>query len=145
VHEINTESILFYGLVWAIAFLANFCRCYRDAAGVNFWNVVAGSGLAGFLSFGLVSYVADSGVGGVIGLTAISRWRLLGLSALLGLIAKDPDKIAWLVITKTLSAVKASIPDNQKQEEPPHNSHQHNHNGHHNGHHEDQNGKQNES
>lgn len=143
-HEINTESILFYAFVWAIAFLANFCRCYRDAAGVNFWNVVAGSGLAGFLSFGLVSYVADSGVGGVVGLTAISRWRLLGLSALLGLIAKDPDKIAWLVIAKTLSAVKASIPDNQKQEDPHHDNH-HDRIDHHNDHHEDQNGKQNES
>ena len=116
-HEINREEILFYGLVWAIAFLANFCRCYRDATGVNLWNVIAGSGMAGFLAFGFVSYVADGGSGGVTGLTGLGRWRLLGLSALLGLIAKDPDKLAWMVISKALSAVKASIPDAPRQDD----------------------------
>lgn len=111
-HEINTESILFYGLVWAIAFLANFCRSYRDVSSVDFWNVIAGSGMAGFLAFGFIGYVADGGGSGFTGLTDLGRWRLLGLAALLGLIAKDPDKIAWILISKTMAAVKAAIPDN---------------------------------
>lgn len=111
-HEINKDSILFYAAVWAIAFLANFCRSYRDVSRVNFWNVVAGSGMAGFLAFGFVGYVADGGGGDILGITNLSRWRLLALAAMLGLVAKDPDKIIWAVLSTTLGAIKSAIPEN---------------------------------
>ena len=118
-HEINTESILFYGLAWAIAFVACFCRSYRDVSSVGFWNVCASSGMAGVLAFGFVTYVGDGG-GGIGADGAHSRWYFLGLAALLGLVAKDPDKIAWIVISKAMAAIKSAIPDNtnERNDEP---------------------------
>ena len=105
-HEITRESIVFYGAVWSIAFLACLCRSVRDAAGFNFWNILASSGMAGFLAFGCIGYV----VGGGVDFSARSDWYFLGLAALLGLIAKDPDKIALVIISKALSAVRNTIP-----------------------------------
>lgn len=114
-HEITRESIVFYAAVWTIAFLACLCRSVRDAAGVNFWNVLASSGMAGFLAFGCVGYV----VGSSVDPGSRSHWYFLGLAALLGLVAKDPDKIAMVIISKALSAVRNTIPI-QKDEEGKH-------------------------
>lgn len=105
-HEITRESIVFYGAVWSIAFLACLCRSVRDAAGFNFWNILASSGMAGFLAFGCVGYV----VGGSADFSSRGHWYFLGLAALLGLVAKDPDKIAMVIISKALSAVRNTIP-----------------------------------
>jgi hypothetical protein len=68
--------------------------------------------MAGFLAFGCVGYV----VGGSADFSTRGHWYFLGLAALLGLVAKDPDKIAMVIISKALSAVRNTIPV-QKDEE----------------------------
>ncbi len=42
---------------------------------------------------------------------ALGHWGCLALAALLGLVAKDPDKIAWIVLSKAMEAIKSAIPD----------------------------------
>jgi hypothetical protein len=74
--------------------------------------------MAGFLAFGVLGYVVD-GNGDTGDSNAIGHWGCLALAALLGLVAKDPDKIAWAVISKALNAIKASIPDTSKQDDEP--------------------------
>lgn len=71
--------------------------------------------MAGFLAFGFVTYVGDGG-SGVGGDGSHSRWYFLGLAALLGLVAKDPDKIAWIIISKAMAAIKSAIPDNTNEQ-----------------------------
>ena len=115
-HEIDQEAILFYGAIWAIAFLACLCRSVRDITNVNIWNVLAGCGMSGFLAFGFIGFLVDGQRAGDPGI-AHSRWYFLGLAALLGIVSKDPDKLAWMVISKALGAIRMMIPKDDNKEE----------------------------
>jgi hypothetical protein len=115
VHEITTESIVFYGSCWAVAFFACLSRSRRDVSNFDFWNIIASCGMAGFLAFGVIGFLVDGNrdPGGVVG---HGYWYYLALAALLGLVSKDPDKIAWMILSKALGAIRAALPPEDKKD-----------------------------
>ena len=115
-HEITTESIVFYGACWAVAFFACLSRSRSNLPNFHFWDIVAGCGMAGFLSFGVIGFLVDGGRN-TSGTLSHGSWYYLALAALLGLISKDPDKIAWMILSKALGAIRDALPPDKKEPE----------------------------
>ena len=115
-HEITTESIMFYGGVWSVAFFSCLSRSRRDILDFNFWNIIAGCGMSGFLAFGVIGFLVD-GSRNPDGVATHGYWYYLALAALIGLVSKDPDKIAWMILEKALGAIRAALPPDKKEPE----------------------------
>ncbi len=98
-HEITTSTIGFYATVYAVAFFACLARVIREPGCVVWRYNVSLACTAGFLSFGgcclLVTSVADP---------HFNPWYWLGGSALLGVLAKEQDKIAKSLVSKVMFA-----------------------------------------
>lgn len=103
-HEITTfriEEIIFFAVVWAVAFAAAFARAVRDHECSSFSNACALGFTAGILSFGIVTFLIDRNPD-----RAGSPWYYLGISALIGLLAKEQDKYARLVMSSVFNVMR---------------------------------------
>jgi hypothetical protein len=112
VYEITKEAICFYLAVWAVAFVATFARSVRDNEFISFWHNTALSFTSGLFSFGSVCVLGvdptDSGH---------SPWYWLGMSALIGLFAKEQDKIAKTVLSNAIGGLKTVLVDQDRKED----------------------------
>ena len=111
-HEITTEEITFYCLVWIVAFAASLLRAIRDNESRTAWHGIALGCTAGFVSFGVVSIWLNSDTAG-----DALPWYWLGVSALIGLLGKEQDNIMRLVIQSVLKGVKQAIDDQTKDKQ----------------------------
>jgi hypothetical protein len=109
VHEITTEQLCFFSLVWAIAFVAAFARAVRDREYVSLSNNVAVSCTAGLLSFGSICVLGASSPDDSHG-----AWYYLGIAALIGLFAKEQDKFGKALLQKVLSIGKVLFKDDDQ-------------------------------
>lgn len=100
-HEIPFQTLVFFGLVWLVGFLTCFARTIRDAEFRDAWHVLSLSVCAGFLCFGVCA-VSDGF--GAVRLVGPSGW--LGISALLGLLAKEQNNIGKAVLMRALFKTK---------------------------------------
>jgi hypothetical protein len=109
VHGITTEQLIFFSLVWAVAFVAAFARAVRDREYVSLANNVAVSCTAGLLAFGSVCILGASDSSDSHG-----AWYYLGVSALIGLFAKEQDKFGKALLQKVLSVGKVLFKDDEQ-------------------------------
>lgn len=93
----TVESIAFYLAVFVIASLATFARSVAQDSGLNWRYIVAKSFSAGFIAFGAISFIVGGDADHVH-----THWYFLGLAALIGLLAREQDKIARLLLAKAL-------------------------------------------
>jgi hypothetical protein len=112
VHGITIEQLIFFSLVWAVAFIAAFARAVRDREYVSFSNNVAVSCTAGLLAFGSVCILGASDSSDSHG-----AWYYLGVSALIGLFAKEQDKFGKALLQKVLMIGKELFRDEEKKED----------------------------
>jgi hypothetical protein len=109
VHGITTEQLIFFSLVWAVAFVAAFARAVRDREYVSLANNVAVSCTAGLLAFGSVCILGASDSSDSHG-----AWYYLGVSALIGLFAKEQDKFGKALLQKVWSVGKVLFKDDEQ-------------------------------
>lgn len=95
---------MFFALVWCVGFFACFARTIRDADFRDAWHCFALSCCSGLLCFAVVSIADGLGSGSVL---SPPGW--LGVSSLLGLLAKEQDKIGRAVLYRALAAAKAAF------------------------------------
>lgn len=100
-HGITTEQVVFFSLVWAVAFVAAFARAIRDREYVSLANNIAVSCTAGLLAFGGVCILGAGDTDDAHG-----AWYYLGFSALIGLFAKEQDKFGKALLQKAFSVGK---------------------------------------
>lgn len=108
-HGITAEQVIFFSLVWAVAFVAAFARAIRDRDYVSLTNNLALSCTAGLLSFGSVCVLGAGDSGDDHG-----AWYYLGVSALIGLFAKEQDKFGKALLQKVLSIGKVIFKDDEQ-------------------------------
>ena len=110
-HGITTQEIVFYAMVWFVGFAASFSRAVRDRECIDCRNIFGLSSTAGFISFGVVAvlFVPDANA-------PSSSWYWVGVSALVGILGKEQDKIAKVVLAKVFSASKVMFKDEEDKQ-----------------------------
>lgn len=108
-HGITTQEIVFYGLVWVVAFAASLFRAIRDGESGSAGHGCALGVTAGFVSFGVVSIWVNSNSSSVN-----LPWYWIGVSALIGLLGKEQDRLMRIVIQSVLKGVRQAIDDQTK-------------------------------
>jgi hypothetical protein len=106
VHEISIESVAFYASVWAIAFIAAFCRTVRDDEFRSIGYAVSLGATAGLFSFGAIALLVDGSTN-----SGDRPWYYIGIAALIGLLAKEQDKWARMMLTKVFIAARMVLPE----------------------------------
>lgn len=109
------ESISFYVAVFAVASLATLARAASQGGSINWRNVVGKSFSSGFIAFGIVAFLVSSSGVDNDGHTH-SHWYFLGVSALVGLLAKEQDAIVKTVISKALRIGRILSDEKEKGE-----------------------------
>lgn len=111
-HGITTQEIVFYAMVWLVGFASSFSRAVRDRECVDCRNVFGLSATAGFVSFGVVAVLfvpnADA---------PSSGWYWIGVSALVGILGKEQDKIAKAVLSKSFAMSRVLFKDNEEEKQ----------------------------
>lgn len=105
-HEFTTSEIAFYALCWAIAFLCAFCRTLRDDEFRSYSYGISLGATSGFFAFGAVAILLDNSAN-----RGDHTWYYLGVAALVGLLAKEQDRYARVMLAKVLSAARMVIPE----------------------------------
>ena len=97
---ITPEEIIFYAIVWVTSFAASVARCIRDDEYRDSFHGIALGATSGFFSVGCVGIVRDtfgSNIGG--------NWYFIGVSLLIGLLAKEQDKLARMALSKVFGFI----------------------------------------
>lgn len=100
------EAITFYSVLFAVAFSATVAREVRDGDWSSCWHLMGFGSTAGFLSVGVVGILGPNVSDG-----AFSPWYWVGIAALLGLVGKEQDKIARIMIGGLLKGFRKAIDD----------------------------------
>lgn len=85
---LNADEAIFYATVWGIGFLAAVFASLDTAADQSFRKCFTLGGMSGFLAFASVALFV-----GRISEPLSGHWYYLGLAALIGLSAKQQEKI----------------------------------------------------
>lgn len=103
-HEISTfriEEITYAAIIWLVAFAAAFCRTVRDGEYRDFWHAFSIGATSGVFSFGIVAFLLDSDPS-----HSTRGWYYVGVSALIGLLAKEQDKYGRMFLNSAFTAAK---------------------------------------
>ena len=93
-HGITTDEIAMFALIWAVAFASTIARSVRDGDSRSLSSCAALGSTAGFLAVGIVAVWIDRGANG----TDLSNpWFWIGLSALIGGLGKEQDRLRLIV------------------------------------------------
>lgn len=90
----NTDEIIYYSVMWSLAFLAGSCRTLRDRQFISGWDCVTVGGVGGFYAFAVVSICSYYGPG-----VADFGWGYLGVATAIGTLGKEQDKITRAIFT----------------------------------------------
>ena len=112
-HGFSIDAITFYSVIFSVAFLATVTRAVRDRDWSSCGNLVGIGGTAGFLSVGVVCVLGPS-----LDDLEWNRWYWVGASALLGLLGKEQDKIARIIVGGMLKGFRGAIEDAEKGNKP---------------------------
>lgn len=88
-HEITTQEIAFFALLWVVAFSSTIARAVRDGDTGNVLRCIGLGATAGFLALGVCGCWLDRGADG---LASANPWFWIGVSALIGGAGKEQDK-----------------------------------------------------
>lgn len=115
IETLRIEEVIFYAVVWFVAFASAFSRTMRDGEFRNVGNACAIGFTAGLFSFGVVAFLVDRDP------SHVNRaWYYLGLSALIGLMAKEQDKWARAILSNAFTILKIITQKGTSYEEESH-------------------------
>lgn len=106
---------MFFAVVWFVAFAAAFFRTVRDGDFRDTWNACAVGVTAGIFSFGIVAFLVDRDTSNVD-----RAWYYIGLSALMGLMAKEQDKWARAVLSNAFTILRVLTRKDSSDEKESH-------------------------
>lgn len=110
-HEFSIKEICFYALCWAIAFVCAFARTVRDNELRSVSYGLSFGATSGFLAFGAVCFLVDRSTD-----SGNHTWFYLGVAALIGLLAKEQDKLARLLVSKALGTARLLVKDEESEQ-----------------------------
>ncbi len=108
---ITVQEVIFFALVWSIAFLATVFRSIRDGDSRSVWNCIAFGFTAGFLSSGIIAVLVGRNPNNIAG----THWYWLGVSALIGLLGKEQDKVLRFVLSGVLKGFRTALDEAEKK------------------------------
>lgn len=108
----NTQEIAFFSVCWLVAFSSAFFRAIRDNEYGDFWHALSIGCTAGFFSFGVVAILSDAGGGDPGG-----NWYFVGVSTLIGLLAKEQDRIARSALSKVTLIARVFTEDGNRKDD----------------------------
>jgi hypothetical protein len=109
---ITTQEIIFFAVVWAVAFMATVFRSIRDRDSHSFWHCLAFGFTAGFLASGIIAVLVGRTPAGV----GVTPWYWIGVSALIGLLGKEQDKVLRFVLYSLLKGFRTALDDTEKKQ-----------------------------
>jgi len=93
VYGFNNEQVGIYAVCWLVAFCASLSRSARDADGISVVRILGLGSSSGFFAVGAIGL-------GFGNLDGASPLYLLGISAVVGLMSTEQDKLVKAVYAK---------------------------------------------
>lgn len=107
--EFKTVEVVYYVVVWLLAFIAGLSRTIRDNTYERWWNGVAIGFTGGFYGFSVVTILSHYGPSvGSFG------WGYIGLAVVIGSLGKEQDKVMRWVFVKAIEKFTGSIYDDKR-------------------------------
>lgn len=95
--EFNTVEVVYFVVLWTLAFLAGVSRAARDHNYQRCWDLFSVGAVGGFYAFATVSILSYYGPSIIA-----FGWGYLGVAIGVGSLGKEQDKIMRWVLTKFL-------------------------------------------
>lgn len=98
--EFKTVEVVYFVVVWIIAFGAGLWRTIRDHRYDCWWDCIAVGMVGGFYGFATVTILSPYGPD-----IAVNGWPYLGLAAIVGALGKEQDKIMRRIASKAIEKI----------------------------------------
>lgn len=108
--QITFQEVIFFALVWAVSFLATIFRSIRDGDSHTLWHLFSFGCTAGFLSSGIIAVLVGRNPGNLAG----THWYWIGVSALIGLLGKEQDKVLRFFMSGLLRGFRNVLDESEK-------------------------------
>lgn len=95
--EFQTIEVVYFVVVWVLAFLAGISRTIRDHTYQRWWDCVSIGMVGGFYGFSVVSILGYYGPD-----IAAFGWGYIGLAVVVGSLGKEQDKVMRWVFLRTI-------------------------------------------
>lgn len=110
-HGITTSEIAMFALIWAMAFASTIARAVRDGDSRSLGRCAGLGCTAGFLAVGIVAVWIDRGPNGI---DLSNPWFWIGLSALIGGLGKEQDRLRLVVWNSLAQVFRAELPGDRQ-------------------------------
>jgi hypothetical protein len=104
VYAITTQEVIFYAIIWSMAFLSAVARGYRDDDYRSVGHLIALGSTSGLFSVAVVSILHDY-IGDSIG----GAWGRIGIATMMGFFAKDQDKIGRAILSRAIGVMREAL------------------------------------
>lgn len=111
VQGITIAEVIFFAMVWSAAFLATVARSVRDNDSHSVWHCFSFGCTAGFLASGTVAVLVGRDPAGI----GSHTWFWIGLSALIGLLGKEQDKLLRFILSGVLKGFRTALDEAEKK------------------------------
>lgn len=110
--EFKTVEVVYFVVVWLLAFIAGLWRTVRDHRYERWWDCFSIGIVGGFYGFATVAVLGSYG-------PSIDSfgWPYLGLAVAIGLLGKEQERIMRWVFFKALEKVTGSKFDERDAED----------------------------
>lgn len=105
----NHIEVVYYGVLWVLAFVAGLSRSIRDHDYQHCWDAITIGMVGGFYGFAIVAVVSYYGPS-----VHSFGWGYIGLAICVGTLGKEQDKVMRWVLTKILSKILGSDVEDKK-------------------------------
>ena len=106
----TTVEVVYYAVLWLLAFLAGITRAARDHNYQQCWDLFAVGAMGGFYGFATVSILSHYGPNiGVFG------WGYLGVAAAVGSLGKEQDRVMRWIFVKAIEKITGSKYDEEQK------------------------------
>ena len=106
--EFNSIEVVYFVVVWVLAFVAGLSRTVRDHNYERWWDCISIGMVGGFYGFATVTIL------GYYGPSVVTfGWGYIGLAVVVGSLGKEQDRVMRWLFVKALERMTGSKFDNE--------------------------------
>lgn len=110
--EFQTIEVVYFVVVWVLAFVAGLSRTIRDHSYERWWDCISIGMAGGFHGFSVVT------ISGYYGPSiATFGWGYIGLAVVIGSLGKEQDKVMRWLFVKALEKVTGSKYEDEEKKQ----------------------------
>lgn len=111
--EFQTVEVVYFVVVWVLAFIAGLSRTVRDHSYERWWDCISIGMVGGFYGFSTITILGYYGPS----ITTFG-WGYIGLAVAVGSLGKEQDKVMRWLFVKALEKLTGSKYDDDNKKEP---------------------------